>query len=128
MVEDTPAVLQFMLQVLTQAGYDVLTALSLAEARAILEKRSDLDGLGLVIDIVLDDGSGMHFAQDVVRRHADFRVLLTSGFTDDVLLTHPDESERIWFLKKPFTKNALLAAVGTLCDPNARGGGPAAEI
>ena len=114
-VEDDDAVRDFIVVVLKSAGYEVMTASSGTEARKVIFARPDLQTLCLVIDVVLNHESGIAFAQDIIKRYPGFRVLLISGFTDDVLLTEPDDVARMAFLPKPFTKEDLVTAIEKLC-------------
>ena len=114
-VEDDDAVRDFIVVVLKSAGYDVLTASSAAEARKTIFARPDAQTLCLVIDVVLNHESGIAFAQEVIKRYPGFRVLLISGFTDDVLLTEPEDVARMAFLPKPFTKEDMVTAIEKIC-------------
>src|SRR5690348_14972673 len=114
-VEDDDAVRDFIVVVLKSAGHEVMTASSGADARKIIFARPDAQSLCLVIDVVLNHESGIAFAQDVIKRYPGFQVLLISGFTDDVLLTEPDDVARMAFLPKPFTKEDLVTAIEKLC-------------
>ncbi len=114
-VEDESIVLNFAQLALQSSGHEVLVARSVAEARAILHAAYPADDLVLVIDVVLEAESGIAFAQEVTRSDPNRRVLLMSGFTDDVLLGDPELAERVAFLRKPFTKSELLRAVDSLC-------------
>jgi DNA-binding NtrC family response regulator len=114
-VEDETVVLNFARTVLQNSGHEVLAAQSVTEARDILSAQVPFENLCLLVDVVLDGESGIAFAQEVVRHHPASRVLLMSGFTDDVLLGEPDLAERIGFLRKPFTRRELLSAVDSVC-------------
>lgn len=115
-VEDEPVVLNFAVAVLKGSGHEVMTATSAAAARKLLATQADGSDLCLVIDVVLDDDSGIALAQEVVKLNPGFRVLLISGFTDDVLIAETKGAEKISFLRKPFTKNELISAVASICD------------
>jgi two-component system response regulator PilR (NtrC family) len=115
-IEDDDIVRDFVVRALKSEGHDVMTAASVGAAREIIFARPDADALCLVIDVVLKHESGIEFAQELIKRYPGFRVLLISGFTDDVLMTEPDDVlERMNFLAKPFTKKELVAAVEDLC-------------
>lgn len=114
-VEDDDAVRDFIVLVLKSENHEVLTAASGAEARKIIVARPDAQSLCLVIDVVLNHESGIAFAQEVIKRYPGFRVLLISGFTDDVVLTEPEDVARMAFLPKPFTKEDLMRAIDKLC-------------
>lgn len=119
-VEDETVVLNFARTVLSRRGHDVLTAGTVAEARDVLQKQGSSNELCLVIDVVLNTESGIAFAQEVVKSDPHRRVLLMSGFTDDVLLGEPELANRVSFLKKPFTKDELISAVDAICAPVAK--------
>lgn len=114
-VEDDDLVRDFIINVLKQEGHEVLAAASVEEARRLIFARPDAHNLRLIIDIVLDQESGVAFAQELVRRYPGFRVLLVSGFTDDVLLSQPEDTSNMGFLAKPFTQRELLVALANLC-------------
>jgi DNA-binding NtrC family response regulator len=114
-IEDDDTVRDFIVVVLKSEGHDVLTAASVEEARRIIFARPDVENLCLVIDVVLNHESGIAFAQELIKHYPAFRVLLISGFTDDVLLTEPDDVARMSFLPKPFTKHDLVSALDKVC-------------
>src|SRR5690242_8043481 len=103
-VEDDETVRSFIVVVLQSEGHAVLPAASVEDARKIIFARPDSQDLCLIIDVVLEHDSGIAFAQELIKNYPGFRVLLISGFTDDVLLMQPDEVARMGFLPKPFTK------------------------
>ena len=113
-VEDDDSVRGFIGLALQSEGHEVLTASSVDAARKIIAARPEAQALCLIIDIVLNHESGITFAQDVIKRYPGFRVLLISGFTDDVLLLEPDNVDRMAFLPKPFTKEDLVKELDKL--------------
>src|SRR3569832_1810064 len=114
-VEDDDAVRDIIVVELKSEGNEVMKASSGADARKIIFARPDAQTLCLVSDVVLNLESGIAFAQEVIKRYPGFQVLLISGFTDDVLLTEPDDVARMAFLPKPFTKEDLVTAIEKLC-------------
>lgn len=114
-VEDDVTIVSFIESVLEAEGYEVLTAHSVAEADAQLAARPDASDFCLVIDVVLENENGIEYAQDLLKRHPDFRVLFISGFTDDVVVVEPEYAKRTAFLPKPFGRDDLLAALGQVC-------------
>lgn len=115
-VEDEPVVLAFARTVLQQRGYHVIAAQSIAEARQALATPACADIRHLVVDVVLGDESGIAFAHDCIARDSEFRVLLISGFTDDVLVGAAEHADRMSFLRKPFTRDELITAVDGICE------------
>jgi FixJ family two-component response regulator len=67
------------------------------------------------MDVVLEKESGVAFAQELLDESPECRVLLISGFTDDVLITLPEYTGRTAFLRKPFTNQDLVTSVEALC-------------
>lgn len=114
-VEDDDIVREFIVKVLEREGREVLTAGSVGSARSIIFARPDADNLCLVIDVVLHQESGIAFAQELTTKYPGFRVLLISGFTDEVLVSQPEEAAQLGFLAKPFTQRELLIAIDDVC-------------
>jgi two-component system, cell cycle sensor histidine kinase and response regulator CckA len=114
-VEDDESVRAFSVAALKFEGYDVLTASSVSEARRIISDQPPATALCLIIDVVLEDESGIHFAQELIQAHPNFRILLISGFTEDVVMTAPEDVARIGFLPKPFSRAEFAAAVDRVC-------------
>src|SRR3954471_9100690 len=115
LVEDDDSVRAFIVLALQSGGREVLTTSSASEARKILLAQPETQPLCLVVDVVLNHESGIVFAREVFKKRPDGRILLISGFTDDVVLTEPDDAARMAFLPKPFTREHLLSALDKLC-------------
>jgi DNA-binding NtrC family response regulator len=115
-VDDEVVVRNFARSVLQNCGHVVMTAASVDEARSIVAAQ-DCTNLCLVVDVMLQDDSGIALTQELVEIQPSFRVLLMSGFTDDVLIGGPEHQERFGFLRKPFTREELVTAVESVCRP-----------
>jgi two-component system, cell cycle sensor histidine kinase and response regulator CckA len=113
-VEDEAVLRALSTRVLTQAGYTVLAAADGTEALAILEQhRGDID---LVLtDLVMPGMGGRELATRAAARHADVRVLFTSGYIDDSLLQRGLEG-RTHFIAKPFSVIDLTRKVREALD------------
>lgn len=96
-------------QILTRAGYNILTADGPIEATARFEAHRDAIQL-LLTDVVMPDGGGRRLAEQLRLKEPSLRVLFMSGFTehdsvrDERALPAP-------LLSKPFTASKLEAAV-----------------
>lgn len=107
-VDDEVVIRQSLQRFLSGAGYQVLTAPSLNEARR-MELGGPIDLL--LVDLLLADGNGLELAREHVRVHPEAPWILFSGrLTDDV-------EEEAWrlnaaaVLRKPVRFKIVLAAV-----------------
>lgn len=75
LVEDNIAILEANKRVLSKAGYTVLTAKTLADARADLQKQTPDT---IVLDICLPDGNGLDFISEIRAITAAPVLILTS--------------------------------------------------
>jgi DNA-binding NtrC family response regulator len=112
-LEDDDFVRDFVVATLEREGHRVTPAGSVPEGRKIIAE-SDAESLCVVADVVLNDESGIAFGQELLRQYPSCRVLLISGYTDEVVLTEPADAARAGFLAKPFTKDALVGAIERL--------------
>jgi signal transduction histidine kinase/ActR/RegA family two-component response regulator len=98
-VDDEPAVRRILSRSLVRAGYDVVSASGVDDAkRAFAGRRVDV----LVCDVVLQDGeTGVELAEELLRAQPWLSVVFMSGFTRAQLdLGRLGEGQ--WFIPKPF--------------------------
>jgi len=110
LVEDNEQIMHGNERMLKRRGYEVVTALTLTEARsAIQAQMPDL----FVLDIMLPDGSGLDFMVEL-RKYSQVPVLLLTGLTtpEDIVrgLTAGGDD----YLPKPYDFGVLLARVEAL--------------
>ena len=110
LVEDNEQIMQGNERMLKRRGYEVITALTLAQARiAICAQMPDL----FVLDIMLPDGSGLDFMAEL-RKYSQTPILLLTGLTtpEDIVrgLTAGGDD----YLAKPYDFGVLLARVEAL--------------
>lgn len=105
LVEDEGFVRAAAAAVLRAAGYEVLVAKDTHEAAQMHGERASAFDL-LVADIVLPGENGRTFAWRLSRNDPNLRVLLISGYPEQM------RSESEWqCLAKPFSTRTLLAEV-----------------
>jgi DNA-binding response OmpR family regulator len=104
-IEDDDEVREMVDTVLTDAGFEVMTAATAWEAVALVEeKKFDL----MVADIRLPGGlNGLQMAQHVRERHPGLKCLFISG-THDPMICDPELDD---FVAKPFRPFELLGCV-----------------
>jgi len=107
-VEDHPDLLKEMSQVLSEAGYQVQTATTGADAIA-LARQSAFD---LVLaDIFLPDGSGIDFFRQMREQHPDLAGVVVTAHSTWELALDALRAGFVGFLVKPIVPEQLLTSV-----------------
>ena len=111
LVEDEPMLRELARRVLVGADFDVLVAGSAAEAFELVRGRPEQEAAIdlLVTDIVMPGMNGGELAQNLRVMIPGLRVLLMSGYTEEVISAGGTTGSA--FVAKPFTPQALLRAV-----------------
>ncbi len=109
-VEDDPKVRVLTIRRVKELGYNVLEADNALKALEILDRE---DGIDLVFtDIVMPGGmSGYELAEEIRKTHPDIKILLTSGYAEE--LVHPDTLQKyeLRVLRKPYRREALAESL-----------------
>lgn len=114
-VEDDESVRQLIVHVLREAGYTVLETANAREAMPLGREYAGRIDL-MVTDVIMPGLSGVELAERLVPIRRDMRILFISGYTHITALDGgrlPSGSE---FLRKPFSREELLALVRNLLD------------
>ncbi len=109
-VEDNENVRNISVKILDRAGYDVVEAGNSQEAFEKLDagRRFDL----LFTDVILPGGmNGVEIAEQVRIRQPDIKVLYTTGYSENAVITDGQFDKGISVIKKPFRRAALLEKV-----------------
>jgi len=110
LVEDEDAVRMFGSRALRNKGYTVLEAANGEEALEVInatEKRIDL----IVTDVVMPGMDGYTLVQFVRQEIPDMKVILISGFAENVIPGGIQTDSGFAFLPKPFSLKDLAAKV-----------------
>jgi two-component system, cell cycle sensor histidine kinase and response regulator CckA len=119
-VEDEPMLRSLTRRVLVDAGFEVLEAANATQALE-LAGRPEVDLDLLLTDVVMPGMSGVELADELRRRLPRLRVLLMSGYAEEIILAEESDYD---FVAKPFTPQGLLDAVlDSLVDSVAYGRG-----
>ena len=114
-VEDDTTVRHLLVETLRGGGYSLLSAASAEEAAQLLkERREPLDLL--LTDIVMTGMSGIKLAALVKEQRPETRVILMSGYTDNVLEQHGVRQDDPLFIQKPLGAQELLTRVRKVLD------------
>ena len=108
LVEDDPAVAALAEAMLRELGHRVTLAVTPAEALTVMAEDSSFTLL--LTDVIMPGGqTGVDLARQAVAARPDLPVLLSSGYTGDILASAEDAP---WpLLRKPYTLGALASAI-----------------
>jgi len=107
LAEDEPLLRELGETILTQAGYNVLSAPTPQALRTLIADYSGEIDL-LLTDVVMPGMSGPELVQIVRERWPNVRVLFMSGYADDEI---EDLDRNAAFLQKPFTPSELISKI-----------------
>jgi PAS domain S-box-containing protein len=122
LAEDEERVRSLVATVLAQHGYKVIEACDGQQALEIAERCAGEIHL-LFSDIMMPRMNGLELAERLRRSRPGIKVLLTSGYTGDVVAPGALHSS-IPLLQKPFTARTLAAKVRETLDASPTGGLP----
>ncbi len=117
-VEDDPALLMLMRQVLQNLGYRVLAAGSPQDACALAQEHAGKINL-LLTDLVMPWMNGRELAQRLRLASPGLRVIFTSGYTADAAILAEIREMKVPFLPKPFQPDELGRKVREVLDAEA---------
>ena len=113
LVEDEPVLREIAARVLVRAGFDVTTAADPGEAIIAAETGPEPFDL-LLTDVVMPGMRGPELARRLRNSRPDLRVLLASGYAEEIVDSDRHEDP---LLAKPFSPETLLAAVDAVMGP-----------
>jgi DNA-binding response OmpR family regulator len=106
-VDDAPDFLRLTTEILGEAGYNVLAASTLEDARILADGANpDL----ILIDVRLRADNGLHLLLWERVGHPTLPVIMMSGFSDPVIEAEA-RSNGAEFLEKPFEPEVLIGLV-----------------
>jgi PAS domain S-box-containing protein len=112
-VEDEHELRHYTTETLRELGYTVLEAPDGQGALDILHRHPEVHLL--FTDVVLSSGmNGRMLADEAVRRHANLKVLFTTGYTSNAIVHHGRLDPGVQLIGKPFTYLQLAAKVRAL--------------
>jgi len=106
MVDDDQILLETAVEQLQSLGYEVVPAVSAAEALAALERHDDIDLL--FTDVVMPgDLTGRVLAEKATELRPGLKVLFASGYFEGALIGKGELEPDVKFIAKPFRRKAL---------------------
>ena len=113
--EDEPSVSNFMARILKKQGYNVLQAPNGEEALQISNNHDGPIDL-LLTDIVMPKMGGLQLAELFRVSRPASKVLYTSGYTDENMISKNVKDFSTSFIQKPFTVSSLVCKVREILD------------
>lgn len=116
-VEDEPAVRELTVLTLERFGYKVLEAPNGQEALRVWESHDGTIQL-LVTDVVMPGGlSGVELAQKLRNAAPGLKIILMSGYSDEMIDAGGIAPAGMLFVQKPFSPSVLASKVRSLLEP-----------
>jgi len=113
-VDDNEQALALVDEALSSRGYKVTVTSKGTEAIPFLDSKKG-EAIDLVIiDLVMPDVDGMELAGKILKKRPEIRILVMSGYADDVVVHGVFESNNVDFLAKPFSIRDLFSRVTAL--------------
>ncbi|HEU5080298.1 MAG TPA: response regulator [Opitutaceae bacterium] len=113
-VDDNEQALALVKEALGTKGYTVLTANCGSAAVSILESKKGDPVELVIIDLVMPDVDGAELASKILAQKPDMKILVMSGYADDVVVHGIVDSKNVDFLGKPFSIRDLFSRVNVL--------------
>jgi PAS domain S-box-containing protein len=114
-VEDDESVSAIVADMLTEAGYTVLTSSNGVEALELYTERGAEIAL-ILSDVVMPRMGGPELVRRLLERGDKPSVIFASGYTDNLLDSYDDFDFEAGFLQKPFSRPTLLSAIRRALD------------
>lgn len=111
-VDDERSVRETAGEMLSSMDFEVMTGSSGSDALRILQERSGEIGC-VLLDITMPDMSGHEVIREIARNYPGTDVILTSGYSERMILESRDNPCYRGFLKKPYSMDELRQAIET---------------
>jgi CheY-like chemotaxis protein len=114
-VEDESSLRKYVIDVLKPLGYKVIGAADGEEAlKIIAEHEEDIDLL--LTDFIMPGINGRELADTIQKDRPDMKVIIMSGYTDDVIAQYGALEDDLNFLQKPMTVRKLAGKIREVLD------------
>ena len=115
LVEDEPSVMTLTAKLLGRMGYTVLAAATPGEAICLAEQHGGRIDL-LMTDVVMPEMNGLELANQLLAQYPHLKPLFVSGYTAEVIANCGVLDEKVRFLHKPFSSQALAVKLREVLD------------
>ena len=117
-VDDEDILVELNRERLTQLGYEVTATTSALEAHEIFRKEPGRFDL-VIADYTMPDMTGLDLAKKMLKIRADIRIILCTGYNDDISADKAGKAGIRGFLLKPQSKGELDLTIRRVLDAKA---------
>lgn len=110
LVEDNQMVMNMTCELLTEKGYNVLTANSAKEATELIRKHAHSIDL-LLTDVIMPGMSGPALYESIRAIYSGLKVVFMSGYSDNIIEKQLQSVKELHYIHKPFTPEAIIAKI-----------------
>ena len=100
-----------VVRILFEQGYRVLEASNGEEALRVVKSHAGEHIHLLLTDLVMPQMGGKELAEELKTLRANTKVLLTSGYSNDLVFQNGELGDNVSFIQKPFMPADLVAKV-----------------
>jgi CheY-like chemotaxis protein len=111
-VDDDPIILRMVSRLLTENGYQVLTAPDGQAAWELLQGPPPLQVALVLTDVRMPHMGGAELGRHIERSRPEIPVLYMTGYATEVEWELPEDIRSTRLILKPFNDAALLARLG----------------
>ncbi len=113
LVEDDYALAMGTEYTLKSEGYEVVHAKNLAEARAEVTKPGNDTNL-ILLDVMLPDGDGFSFLEELIAQEIDIPVIFTTAVGDEANIVRGLDLGADDYISKPFKVKEMLSRIAAV--------------
>ena len=110
LVEDEKPILEMAKQMLSELGYNVLSASTPGEAIKIAKNYTDEIDV-LLTDVIMPEMNGKSLAKKIVGIYPNIKRLFISGYTDNIITNKTKLEKGSYFIQKPFSLPILAEKI-----------------
>jgi CheY-like chemotaxis protein len=116
LVEDNPALQKVYKLFLDGLGYSLLSAQTPEVALQLAAQHPEIQLL--LTDVVMPGMNGRQLAEKIRELNPEILVLFMSGYTADILANRGVQENKMHFIGKPFSRDALARKLRALFEPS----------
>jgi two-component system response regulator RegA len=109
-VEDDDVLRERLARAMVRRGYDVRTASSVSEAQETIALQAPEFA---IVDLRLDDGSGLEVVRDLEAEHPDARAVILTGYGDIPTAVSAARLGAVDYVAKPATADEIVDVLTT---------------